>query len=47
MRRHVCNHREIFALIARTKIEEERMKKALAILATVATVGATMMSAPA
>jgi hypothetical protein len=42
-----CNHRKTSALFRRHSMEETRMRKALAILATVATIGATAVTAPA
>jgi hypothetical protein len=43
----LCNHRKSPALSNRYSKEERSMKKTLAILATVATVGATAITAPA
>jgi hypothetical protein len=42
-----CNQQKPSALFQRHSMEELRMRKALAILATIATVGATAASAPA
>jgi hypothetical protein len=45
--RFLCNQKKTSALFQHYSMEEMCMRKALAILATVATVGATAMTAPA